>query len=157
MLLLLSVVLILLLLGVLFYYQVALPLASAIFVLAWLALGMLTPVLWSLWLVVPLAIVLVVLNLPPIRRPLLSKFAFRALSKVLPPLSQTEEEALEAGTTWWEKDLFSGRPDWRQFAEITPPQLTAEEQSFLDNEVNELCAMIETAARRDRRRGLTTA
>src|SRR5690625_5448477 len=75
---------------------------------------MLTPVLWSLWLVVPLAIVLVVLNLPPIRRPLLSKFAFRALSKVLPPMSQTEEEALEAGTTWWEKDLFSGRPDWRQ-------------------------------------------
>src|SRR5690625_5208992 len=53
MLLLLSVVLILLLMVVLFYYQVALPLASAIFVLAWLALGMLTPVLWSLWLVVP--------------------------------------------------------------------------------------------------------
>src|SRR5690625_5575853 len=99
MLLLLSVVLILLLLGVLFYYQVALPLASAIFVLAWLALGMLTPVLWSLCLVVPLAIVLVVLNLPPIRRPLVSKFAFRALCKVLPPVNQTEEEAVEAETT----------------------------------------------------------
>lgn len=143
MLLLLSVVLILLLLGVLFYYQVALPLASAILVLVWLALGLLSPVLWSLWLVVPLAAVLLVLNLPGIRRPLLSRPAFRALRKVLPPMSQTEAEALEAGTTWWEKDLFSGRPDWRQFAEITLPQLTAEEQSFLDNEVNELCAMMD--------------
>src|SRR5690625_7977849 len=100
MLLLLSVVLILLLLGVLFYYQVALPLASAIFVLAWLALGMLTPVLWALWLVVPLAIERVVLNLPPIRRPLLSEFAFLALCTVLPPMSQTADDELDTGTKW---------------------------------------------------------
>jgi acyl-CoA dehydrogenase len=143
MLLLLSFVLILLLLGGLFYYQVALPLGSGILLLAWLVLGFLSPVLWSLWLVIPLAVVLLVLNLPGIRRPLLSRRVFKALSKVLPPMSQTEAEALEAGSTWWEKDLFSGRPDWHQFAEITLPQLTAEEQSFLDNEVNELCAMLD--------------
>src|SRR5690625_4685325 len=140
MLLLLSVVLILLLMGVLFYYQVALPLASAIFVLAWLALGMLTPVLWSLWLVVPLAIVLVVLSLPPIRGPPLSSLAVRALCAVAPPMRRPEVGVGAGGSTWWEKPPSSGRPDWRVFAGMTLAQLSAEDCCFLDNDGTELCA-----------------
>lgn len=141
--LLLALFLILVLISVLMYRQVPLPIASAILAVTWLALGILTPCFWSLWAVVPLAIVLLVLNVPALRRPILSKPVFGMLKKSMPSMSVTEREALEAGTTWWEKELFSGRPDWQEFAQIQLPQLTAEEQSFLDNEVNEFCAMID--------------
>ena len=57
--------------------------------------------------------------------------------------AETEREALEAGTTWWEKELFSGKPNWNEFAQINLPQLTAEEQSFLDNEVSEFCSLLD--------------
>lgn len=139
---LLSLLLIVVLTGVLIYRKVPLPVASAVVVLAWLILGLLSPVLWSLWLVIPLAAVLLVLNVPFLRRPLLSRPVFTLLKKSMPSMSVTEREAVESGTTWWEKDIFSGQPNWGEFAQIPLPQLTAEEQSFLDNEVNELCAML---------------
>jgi hypothetical protein len=68
-------------------------------------------------------------------------FAF--YRKILPPMSETERDALEAGTTWWDGQLFSGKPEWNDLLRTPPPQLTAEEQSFLDNETEELCAMID--------------
>src|SRR5690606_1098387 len=139
---LLSLLLIVVLTGVLIYRKVPLPVASAVVVLAWLILGLLSPVLWSLWLVIPLAAVLLVLNVPFLRRPLLSRPVFTLLKKSMPSMSVTEREAVESGTTWWEKEIFSGQPNWGEFAQIPLPQLTAEEQSFLDNEVNELCAML---------------
>ncbi len=141
--LLLSFVLILVLLGALFYHRVSLPLGSAALVAAWLVLGLLSPVLWSLWLVVPLAALLILLNLPLVRRPIISKPVFKAMAKVMPSMSPTEREALDAGSTWWEQDLFSGHPDWHKFAQISLPQLSKKEESFLDNEVNELCAMLD--------------
>lgn len=52
--------------------------------------------------------------------------------KVMPPMSQTEKEAIDAGTTWWEGDLFRGQPDWQKLHSYPAPQLTAEEQAFLD-------------------------
>lgn len=143
MMLLLSLLALLVLVGVLIYQQVALGVASAIVVVAWLVLGLLTPALYSPWLLAPLALILVVLNVPPIRRAVLSKPVFGVLKKSMPPISATERDALEAGTTWWEKQIFSGKPDWNEFAQINLPQLTAEEQSFLDNEVNELCTMLD--------------
>src|SRR5690606_37190758 len=143
MMLFLSLLAILVLVGVLIYKQVALGVASAIVVAAWLVLGLLAPALYSLWLVVPLVLILVVLNVPPVRRAVLTKPVFAALKKSMPPISATERDALEAGTTWWEKQLFSGKPDWNEFASINLPQLTTDEQSFLDNEVNELCAMLD--------------
>jgi acyl-CoA dehydrogenase len=57
-------------------------------------------------------------------------------------MSQTEREAIEAGTVWWDADLFSGRPDWRKLLEAPQPRLTPEEQRFLDNECEELCGMV---------------
>jgi len=59
----------------------------------------------------------------------------------MPPMSQTEREALEAGTVWWDGELFSGRPDWRRLLATPRPALTADEQRFLDQDTEELCAM----------------
>lgn len=140
--LLLSLILLVVLVCVLIYRQIPLPAASALVVIAWLVLGVFSPQLWSLWLVTPLAVILLVLNVPALRRPFLSKPVFNVLKKSMPSMSVTEREALEAGTTWWEKDIFSGAPEWDRFAHIALPQLTAEEQSFLDNEVEELCGML---------------
>lgn len=143
MMLLLSLLAIWILVAVLTYRQVTLAAASSIVIVAWLILGVITPALLSPWLVIPLTVVLVVLNVGVVRRAVLTKPVFDMLKKTMPPISATERDALEAGTTWWEKQLFSGRPDWNDFAEINLPQLTVEEQSFIDNEVSELCALLD--------------
>ncbi|MBV8801726.1 MAG: acyl-CoA dehydrogenase family protein, partial [Gammaproteobacteria bacterium] len=64
------------------------------------------------------------------------------LQKRMPPISNAEREAIEAGDVWWEKDLFCGRPPWKKLLTQPQPALTSEEQSFLNNEVNTLCQMI---------------
>lgn len=143
MMLLLSLLAIWVLVALLTYRQVALAAASSIVIIAWLVLGAVTPTMLSPWLVVPLALVLVVLNVGSVRRAILTKPVFAMLKKSMPPISATERDALEAGTTWWEKELFSGRPDWNEFAQISLPQLTAEEQKFIDNEVSELCSLLD--------------
>ncbi len=82
------------------------------------------------------------LNLPVLRRKLISDAVFAAFRKVLPPMSQTERDAIEAGTVWWDGELFSGRPAWRKLLDVPPPKLTAEEQRFLAHDADELCAMV---------------
>jgi acyl-CoA dehydrogenase len=102
------------------------------------------------WLApLPLAIVAavlllpaIVLNLPSLRRKLVSDAVLSAFRKVLPPMSQTERDAIEAGTVWWDGELFSGRPDWAHLLAMPRPKLTAEEQRFLDHECEELCSMV---------------
>ena len=143
MMLLLSLLAIWVLVALLTYRQVALAAASSIVVIAWLVLGAVTPSMLSPWLVVPLVVVLVVLNVGSVRRALLSRPVFAILKKSMPPISATERDALEAGTTWWEKELFSGKPNWNEFAQISLPQLTAEEQHFIDNDVSELCSLLD--------------
>lgn len=81
-------------------------------------------------------------NVPTLRQ---RYFTFPLLNRIkqhLPPISNTEREAIEAGNVWWEKDLFCGRPDWQQFLGIKTSKLTVEEQAFLDNEVETLCQML---------------
>ncbi len=78
----------------------------------------------------------------PFRRALISRPLLRLFRKVMPPMSQTEREALEAGTVGWDGELFSGRPAWDALLSIPRPKLTAEEQHFLDNEVETLCGMV---------------
>jgi acyl-CoA dehydrogenase len=63
-------------------------------------------------------------------------------SKKMPTISTTEREAIEAGDVWWEQDLFCGSPDWKKLLAIPKPTLTAEEQNFLDNQVETLCGML---------------
>lgn len=68
---------------------------------------------------------------------------FKRLQKKLPPISNTEREAIEAGNTWWEKELFCGRPDWKKLLAYPKPVLTVDEQAFLDHQVNQLCEMLD--------------
>ena len=82
------------------------------------------------------------LNVPALRRKLLSDPVLAAFRKVLPPMSQTEREAIEAGTVWWDGELFSGKPDWNKLLAAPRPTLTPDEQHFLDHETEELCAMV---------------
>jgi acyl-CoA dehydrogenase len=95
--------------------------------------GLLWIVLAGLWL----------FNLRPVRRALISRPFLRTYRKLLPAMSQTEKEALEAGTVWWDGELFSGNPDWSKLLSAKAPQLTAEEQAFLDGPCEELCRMID--------------
>ena len=140
--LLLALIAIWALVAILILRQVALSAASALVLIFWVVLGAVVPCMLSLWALVPLVAVLLVLNVGGLRRALLTTPVFGLLKKTMPSMSVTEREALEAGTTWWEKELFSGKPDWNEFAQIGLPQLTSEEQSFLDNEVSELCGML---------------
>ncbi|HYC47745.1 MAG TPA: acyl-CoA dehydrogenase [Burkholderiales bacterium] len=97
-------------------------------------------VIATLWVL--LALAALALNPSPVRRALVSRPVLRLFRRVLPALSPTEQEALEAGTVWWDGELFSGRPDWRKLLAYPAPQLTAEEQAFLDGPVEELCEMV---------------
>jgi acyl-CoA dehydrogenase len=82
------------------------------------------------------------LSFPAVRRPLISDRLLRVFRRVLPPMSQTEREALEAGTVWWDGDLFSGRPDWARLLATPAPVLSDEERRFLDEECEQVCAMV---------------
>jgi acyl-CoA dehydrogenase len=84
----------------------------------------------------------VILTVAPLRRLLVSRLLLRWYRGQLPAMSQTEREAIDAGTVWWDGDLFSGHPDWNKLLAVPRPRLTAEEQSFLDNETEQLCAMV---------------
>ena len=67
---------------------------------------------------------------------------FSWFQKVLPPMSATERDAIDAGTVWWDGELFSGRPDWNTLLSYPKSTLTDEEQAFLDGPTEELCAMV---------------
>jgi acyl-CoA dehydrogenase len=83
----------------------------------------------------------VILTVPPLRQTLISRRLLRGFRKMLPPMSPTEADAINAGTVWWDGELFSGKPDWAKLAALPKPQLSAEEQAFLDHETEQLCAM----------------
>ncbi len=78
-----------------------------------------------------------------LRRKWVSDPAFKLFKKVLPPLSATEREAMEAGSVWWDGELFSGNPDFNKLHQYPKPQLNDEEQSFIDNELETLLEMLD--------------
>src|SRR5258708_10277651 len=91
-----------------------------------------------------LAVVLVLaaaVNIPFIRRKLVTDRVLALYRRILPDMSQTEKEAIDAGTGWWDGDLFSGRPDFDKLLAVPEPRLSAEEQHVLDVPLAELCAM----------------
>jgi acyl-CoA dehydrogenase len=79
----------------------------------------------------------------PVRRALVSGPIFGLYKKVMPQISQTEQEALNAGSVWWDADLFTGKPAWSKMLAFQAPRLTADEQAFFDGPVEELCAMLD--------------
>ncbi len=83
----------------------------------------------------------VALAVPSLRRSLISDAVLGAFRKVMPAMSQTEREAIEAGTVWWDGELFSGRPNWNRLLETPLSALTPDEQRFMDEETEALCGM----------------
>lgn len=67
----------------------------------------------------------------------------QVLKKRLPQMSKTEAEAIQSGDVWWEKDLFCGNPDWNKLLAYPRPSLSEAEQAFLDNQVEQLCSMLD--------------
>ncbi|AMG05190.1 acyl-CoA dehydrogenase FadE [Vibrio mimicus] len=137
---LLSTSIVLLILGACLYQRTSLFTSLAALTFTMLALSLFGPFgffSWALYLAV-----VAVLCVPSIRQSLISGKALAVFKKVLPAMSQTEKEALEAGTVWWEAELFKGKPDWKKLHTIPAPKLSAEEQAFLDGPVNEVCAMV---------------
>ena len=78
-----------------------------------------------------------------LRRRFLSAPLLKRIRKVLPPMSQTERDAIESGSVWWEAELFRGNPNYDKLLTYRKPVLTNEEREFLDGPVDELCAMID--------------
>ncbi|MBN2987781.1 acyl-CoA dehydrogenase [Pseudomonas fluorescens] len=99
--------------------------------------GWLLLILWVL-----IAVIAVPLLLPDLRRQYFTKPLFNWFQKVLPPMSETERDAIDAGTVWWDGELFSGRPDWDKLLAYPKAQLSEEEQAFIDGPTEELCAMV---------------
>ena len=95
-------------------------------------------VIWTLFIAAWL-----LLGVKDLRRRLLSIPLLYRIKKILPPMSQTERDAIEAGTVWWEAELFRGSPDWSKLLGYKKPRLSEAEQAFIDGPVEELCAMID--------------
>ncbi|MBL1352459.1 MAG: acyl-CoA dehydrogenase [Zetaproteobacteria bacterium] len=95
------------------------------------------------FLVLVLAMLLLPLHADVWRQKYLSTPLFHRLKKMLPPISQTEKEAMASGTTHWDAELFSGHPDWQMLLKIPKNQLSEAEQSFLDGEVTTFCSMLD--------------
>ncbi len=96
--------------------------------------------LFALWVV--FAVGALLLNPSLIRLAIVSTPLLALFRKILPQVSQTEQEALDAGTVWWDGDLFSGDPDWNKLLAYPKPTLSAEEKAFVDGPVEEVCAML---------------
>lgn len=138
------------------------PLLYGLFsILLILAIGFLGSPVW-LWTIalaallmgwgVPLTLIYVFVGvmaifiIVPIRRALITSQVMKLMKSFLPKISDTERIALEAGVVWVEKDLFSGKPDFKSILGESYPQLTQEEKAFMDNQVEKLCSMIDAWA-----------
>ena len=85
---------------------------------------------------------LAILSISPIRRNLLTRPIFNKMRRDLPSMSKTEREALEAGNTWWDAELFTGQPDWEKLKSLPAASLTKNEQDYIDGPVEALCMML---------------
>ncbi len=86
---------------------------------------------------------MVVPNIVEVRREKITKPLLAIYRKMLPSMSSTEREALEAGNVWWDGELFSGMPEWDKLMSYPAPKLSEEEQAFVDGPCEELCRMID--------------
>jgi acyl-CoA dehydrogenase len=81
---------------------------------------------------VTFAIVIIPLAYSPFRKDYITTKLLAFYKSVMPEMSTTEQEAIDAGTVWWDGDIFSGKPDWQKFHAISQPRLSAQEQAFID-------------------------
>jgi acyl-CoA dehydrogenase len=120
--------------------------------LAWTVAAALALVFWATDSGASLALTLAALGFagaafvfgrPELRRQWVTTRVLPMVGRLLPRLGETERIALEAGTVWWDGDLFSGRPDWRKLLDFEVGPLSPSEQAFLDGPVEQLCAMLD--------------
>ncbi|WP_290622140.1 acyl-CoA dehydrogenase [Kangiella sp.] len=141
---LLQIVVMLLVVGFCAYQRMAMKKAMIINAVALVVLWIHGGFTWGLFIsLLIFAVVATFYLLPDLRIDWISRKAYLFMQKVLPPMNDTEKTALEAGDVWWEGDLFRGNPDWNKMLTIAKPALTEEEQSFVDNETEELCSMLD--------------
>lgn len=98
--------------------------------------GIIGELTWLIFLVVTIP-----LNIESIRQKYLSEPILKFYKKIMPEMSNTEKDAIDAGTVWWDGEIFSGNPNWQALHNIPQARLTAEEQAFLDGPVEEVCKM----------------
>ena len=116
--------------------------AAGIWLVGWRIDGVASPALFG-GTVAVLVVLAAVFGLPALRRELVSGFLMPRFAKVLPRLGETERIALDAGTVWWDGDLFGGMPDWQKLLDFQVPPLSVVEQAFLDGPVEELCRRLD--------------
>jgi acyl-CoA dehydrogenase len=116
--------------------------ALALGLIAWWLAGVSSPIAFNAALALA-ALSALVFGLPVFRRPLVSAPVMRLVRGILPTMGDTERIALEAGTVWWDGDLFSGNPDWQKLLDFQPQALSERERAFLDGPVEELCRMVD--------------
>ena len=119
-------------------WNIALGVALFIFTFTGYASLPVLIILWALFLAV-----VVPINMPHIRQKYISEPLLEFMRNAMPSISQTEQEALDAGKVWWEAELFSGDPDYAKIRDLPAPVLSDEEQAFLDGPVEELCKMLD--------------
>lgn len=97
-----------------------------------------------MWLFITYTVLVLVFNVKPIRRSVISAPIMKLLDALnfLPKISETEQTAIEAGTVWVEGELFSGKPDFKRILSEPYPELTKDEQEFLDGPVEKLCSLV---------------
>ncbi|MGE3756803.1 MAG: acyl-CoA dehydrogenase [Pseudobdellovibrionaceae bacterium] len=93
-------------------------------------------------LIIGVAAVLFVFNIPPMRQILISTALMKGMKGFMPKISETERTALEAGVVWVEGDLFSGKPDFKKVLQEPYPELTPEEKAFIEGPTNKLCSVV---------------
>lgn len=102
------------------------------------------PTMWLFTIVaVPVAALAVVFGFSPIRRLLITPKIVKLMKPLFPPMSDTERTALEAGTVWWDAELFSGKPEWKRLLDFEAPGLTARERAFVEGETEHLCSLVD--------------
>lgn len=140
MLLLIAILIQIITLWAIFFFALSRNIGAVITIVVSILAALISP--WSLIIGLPLILISLVLVIEPLRMQVLTKPAYNTLANAMPSMSTTEREALDAGTSWWEKELFMGAPDWEKFNDYPYPTLSKEEQSFLDNEVEQLCQLL---------------
>ncbi|WP_445947509.1 acyl-CoA dehydrogenase family protein, partial [Shewanella sp.] len=137
---LLWIIAMILVLGAMAYLRVSL-LTATLGALVVMAVGSATEIVnttaWIVFLVVALPF-----NIKSFRQHFISRPLMKVYRGIMPEMSSTEKEAIEAGTTWWEADLFAGNPNWSKLHNYPQARLTADEQAFLDGPVETVCAMV---------------
>ena len=127
--------------GILAYHRASLTMFTAAIAVI-LTIGTTLDTVGTLgWLV--FLLIALPLNIASVRQQYLTKPLLQLYRKIMPEMSSTEKEAIDAGTTWWEADLFRGNPDWHKMHNFPIPRLSAEEQAFLDGPVEEVLAMMD--------------